>query len=199
MKRWGVITLLAMGFVAGITFVYSCGGGGTSGAAVPTSGFISVSFTAAVAEDSDVDTKRVTNHFDTLEDWNQFANADTAFWWEGRALPSYYDSTVSTKVYVPIQLPNGAIIDEFGLIYYDEKDDAFPVAARLRRNVGKPRTVAAVTTLTTSYTPQTISTVEIREDLEVVDNAGSSYSIQGVLYGGADTALISAFVKYYFP
>lgn len=199
MKRWGMIVLLVTGFIAGVAFVYSCGGGGVSQAGVPNNGFISVSFTAAVAVDSEPETIRVSNHFDTIDDWNQFANADTSFWWEGRALPSYLDSSVSTAVFVPIQLPDGAIIDEFGLIYYDEKDDAYPVKAWLRRNVGKPRTVAKLTTLTASYAPQTISTVEIRDVLEVVDNSKSSYSIKAELYGGADTAVLSAFVKYYYP
>ncbi len=44
MKRFGTLALISIGFIAGITFVYSCGGAGSSSAAAVRTGYLSIGY-----------------------------------------------------------------------------------------------------------------------------------------------------------
>ena len=135
----------------------------------------------------------------TIDEQEQFANADTSVCWEGVIFSSM--DTAEEKIWVPVQLPDGATITGFQIVYYDERDDGFGVRAQLRRNIsfGKDFPFASITSTGISYMPQYAYTTSIDPDFAVVDNSLYSYGIRGKLYGGTDTVLISAMVKYEFP
>jgi len=51
MKRFGTLALISIGFIAGITFVYSCGGFGSSSAAAVGTGYLSIGYEGFHADD----------------------------------------------------------------------------------------------------------------------------------------------------
>ena len=158
-------------------------------------GVVSVSFVAGVESYS-----RPTDKFQhewSIDEQNQWANADTSLWWEGRTMPATATSLESAHLFIPIQLPDGATITELGAIIYDEKDDGQGTRVTLRRSVGNDG-VAGVNSTQLSLRPQYISTTNINPASAVVDNSTYSYHIRGNLYGESDIVLISAFVKYEF-
>jgi hypothetical protein len=189
MKRTELLIILTAGFAAGIIFVYSCGGGsGGSEAIAQTSGYVSIAFMSAVP-DSTSNILRYTNYSE-----KQHANADTTVSWNGVAL----GLGGNANVYVPIQIPDGAIITEFGITAYDELDDAYPAKAWLKRSPGGPSnrtTMASVETTETAFVPQTVSTTDIEPSTVMVDNSIFGYVIRADLKTGADLAYISAYIK----
>ncbi len=44
MKKFGTFALISIGFIAGIAFVYSCGGSGSSSAAAVRTGYLSIGY-----------------------------------------------------------------------------------------------------------------------------------------------------------
>jgi hypothetical protein len=163
------------------------------------SGYVSVSFMTGWDRTSKPATRRAINIW-SIDDPSQFANADTSFLWEGRMSLSA-DTTSSSTVYVPIQLPDGATITEFQLVYYDEKDDGIGIRSSLRRSpsFGPVLTGALIDSTGISYAPQYANTT-IEPVFAVVDNSLYSYCIRGDVYGGGtDTVLISAMVQYDLP
>lgn len=164
-----------------------------------TTGYVSVSFLTGWDRSGSGTTRAVENMW-TIDEQSQFANADTSFCWEGKMSTSW-DPTTYSGIYVPIQLPHGATITEFQLVYYDEKDDGIGVRAALRRSIstGVDFAFAFLKSTGISYTPQVASITSIDPNFAVVDNSLYSYSIRTNLFGGTDTVAISAMVKYELP
>jgi hypothetical protein len=162
--------------------------------------YVSVSMVAGVSGNQDRTTIKAQNFWDPINDeYGQFANADTSVWWEGRANVG----PTNDNIYVPVQLPNGATIVEFGFVYYDESDDTITVNAALRQSVGyvtlvriKPTGIANV--------PQYAWTTSISPTYALVNNTLNSYHIRCNISAPAvpfvpDVAVISAIVGYKLP
>jgi hypothetical protein len=178
------------------------GPAGPPGGTGPASGYVSVSFAGGVAHNTEVETVRALNYFESSTDYSLYANANPSVWWYGRALPPSTFSSDYAVIILPIQLPDGATITEFGLIYYDENEDAYPVKSKLTRVPGDPGggkfTIASINSVVSSDVPEYAWTTNIDPTMAVVDNSNYSYLVRGNLYYQAvpDTALISAIVGY---
>lgn len=132
-----------------------------------------------------------------VDDGDHFANADTGVWWDGLS-PSGIDSTHNGVVFLPVQLPMGAVITEFGIVYYDEIADPHPVKAWLRRTPEK-KNIATIASTGDAFTPQYTWTTSIDPFAATVDNSSYSYHIRVAIKGGLDMAIISAMVGYKMP
>lgn len=200
MKRWGTITLMLFAFVVGFVSTYSCGGGGSSSDAadyallghthdvseITGSGHVSVSF---LGGGYNWNMSKVA-----VDDDDNFANADTGVWWEGLS-PSLIDSTYRGVVYADIQLPDGATITEYGMVFYDEIGDSHTVFSQLRRTPEKTG-IALIKSTGIAFTPQYAWTTSIDPTAAIVDNSSYSYHIRAQMQGGLDMAVISAMVGY---
>ena len=135
-----------------------------------------------------------------VSDEEHFANADTSVWWVGLS-PSGIDSTSRGVVYMPVDLPTGAMITEFGIVYYDERVDSWPVKAKLRRTpeYEKINNIANIESTETDFIPQYAWTTSIDPLAATVDNSTYSYYIRAQLQGGVDLAIISGMVGYKLP
>lgn len=164
-----------------------------------STGYVSVSFMTGWERYGPGTTIMVENMW-TIDQQYQFANADTSLCWEGRTATSW-DPADRAGIYLPIQLPQGATITEFQLVYYDERDDEIGIKGTLRRSISTGVDFAFVFLKSTgiSYTPQVVSTTSIDPEFAVVDNSLYSYSIRANFYGGTDVVAISAIVKYELP
>ncbi len=167
----------------------------------PASGFISVSFLPGV-DAWDNRTRKVTNMWDTInDDLTRFANADTSEWWVGRS--AFYSSFVpgeKAPIYVPVQIPDGAVVVKFGLLYYDEDGgDSTESMAYLQRISGDSSGLRLATIYRAAVGSTQLQhdwTTNINPDRAVIDNSAYGYHIRGVLRAWQPTALLAAFVEY---
>ena len=164
------------------------------------SGYLSISFLAGVDAWPSTATGKVANIW---YDVDQFANADTSHYWQGRS--AYYTAPFVEKqpVYLAVQLPDEAVVTDFGLLYYDETGgDPTPSLAYLRRNPGDSSGAILARIIRRdegSLQPHSAWTSDIHPDRAVIDNSTYSYYIRGNLRGGEPLAFLSAFVRYEMP
>ncbi len=212
MKKWGTITLVLFAFVVGFISTYSCGGGSSvnaGGDADTLQGYSASDFAlASHSHSSQSSTQYISVSFlgggynwnmakVAVDDDDNFANADTSMWWEGLS-PSLIDSTYRGVVYADIQLPDGATITEYGMVYYDEIGDSHTVFSQLRKTPEK-KGIATIRSTGIAFTPQYAWTTSIDPAVAVVDNSSYSYHIRAQMQGGLDMAVISAMVGYVIP
>lgn len=170
--------------------------GGTGSA----SSYISVSFLPGVDAWPWRESGKVTNIWDPISgDLDQFANADTSVWWVGRSAAYSHPSGQYVPIYLPVQLPDGAVVVKFGILYYDETGgDPTKSLAYLQRTRGDPSGLRIATIKRAGGSPQLqyAWTTNINPDRAVIDNSTQGYHIRANLYGGEPTAVLTAFVAY---
>lgn len=204
MKRVGLIVMLIAGFAAGIAFVYSCGGGGSSDAALPTSGYVSVPLMPLWGS---INLKR-EYCFDSTpgEEYHHEVNgayADSSILWNGW-MSGETDTSVSSKLYVPIQLPDGATITSLHVVAYDN-DPTYDGRVKLWTSGpttsgtgGQRINTSNLFTDGAANVPRTFTADSIKPSLALVDNLQYSYYLEAKLIGGSDVVLMSAVVGYEF-
>jgi hypothetical protein len=205
MKRWGTITLVLFAFVVGFASTYSCGGSNGTNAIAADSGYVSVPFMPAWIGKNTV--KREYGFDDTPGDEYQHQGiagyADSTVLWNGW-MSAETDTSVFSKFFVPIQLPDGATITSFHIVAYDN-DPTYDGLVRFRasgpiaRGTGGYRVATShLSTDGAANVPRTFTTDSINPSLALVDNLQYSYYLEGNLYGGTDVVLMSAVVGYEF-
>ena len=208
-------------FVVGFISTYSCGGGSSvnaggdadtlqgysasdfalashSHSSSSTTQYVSVSFITGVPMTNFWD--ETTKTANVWSDGDRFANADTSVMWVGRT--AYYASTSHYQpFYVPVQIPHGAVVVEFGILYYDETAGVPELRSYLERTLGSPDglKIAKVYGTTADIVPQYAWTTSVDPVAAVIDNTLYSYDIRGQVYGQEPMALLSAFVGYQMP
>jgi hypothetical protein len=164
--------------------------------------YLSFSFLGGTANCSE----HVYNIWAPIDDvYMQFANADTSVGWMGRS--SLYSGCYgcSCAVFIPVQLPDGADVVEFGMSYYDETVGDPAISASLMRNMDAPdvgdpgATLVKIKPPGGPHLPQYAWSPCVKGARCVIDNTRFGYHIKGNLWGGESMALISAFVGYKMP
>ena len=166
----------------------------------PASGIISVSFLAGVDAWPWGESGKITNIWDPIGgDEDQFANADTSVWWVGRSAAYSAPSGQKVPIYMPVQLPDGAVVTGFGIQHYDELGgDPTKSLAYLQRNLGDSSGLRLATIRRGGWSrrPQYRWTSDINPERAVIDNSRYGYHIRVNLSGGESTAILTAFVEY---
>jgi hypothetical protein len=178
---------------------------GPSGEVIPTSGYVSVPLMPTWTKYGTV--KREICYSPDPEDYHHHnmngAYADPSVRWNGwmNADPNLGSST---KYYVPIQLPDGAVITSFHIWAYDN-DPTYDGRVHLRMSGpttgGAGYTIAAPGALWTSGTgdvPRKFTADAIKPSLAVVDNSKYSYNLEVRLWSGTDVVAMSAVVGYVY-
>jgi len=176
---------------------------GPPGEAVPTSGYISVPLMPTWTKYGAV--KREYSYDPTPGDYHHHnmngAYADTSVRWNGwmNADPNIGSST---KYYIPVQLPDGAVITSLHFWAYDN-DPAHD--GRVVFRMSGPTTGGAGYTMTTPGSlwtsgtgdvPRKFTAGAIKPSLAVVDNSKYSYTLEVRLWSGTDVVAMSAVVGY---
>jgi hypothetical protein len=143
----------------------------------------------------------VYNFWESIDEYDQFATADTSVMWMGRSAVYSPSFTWSCNIFIPVQLPDGAVVVEFGMLYYDETDGDPAIRASLQRTMGDPlgMTIAKIIPSGDSALPQYAWSTSVNEARSMIDNTRFGYHIVGHLWGGENMALLSAFVGYEMP
>lgn len=163
-----------------------------------TTQYISVSFLPGVPINAFyAQSNKISNIW---SDGDQFANADTSIVWVGRSA-IYATTTSYIPLYVPVQIPHGANVVEFGILYYDEIPGDPTIVSYLQRTLGSPDglRLATVRGTVADIVPQYAWTTSINPVTKMIDNTSYGYHIRGQVYGQEPMALLSAFVGYVMP
>jgi len=153
-----MIAMAVVGFVAGITFVYSCGGGGSSSSAA---GPGTVTITAAGS----------AAYLPSMS----FTAAPVG-WYGVMNVGSQPNS-----LYASVNLPDGATITEFSYTAYDN-DGAADTTAYLYRTDATPIASVDTSALLGTISAPTATTTSI--SAPVVDNSNHGYFVRMELPGG---------------
>lgn len=131
------------------------------------------------------------------------AYCDTSVLWSGwKSIES--TTTVESRFFTPVQLPDGATITSFQFWAYDN-DPTYDGHVALRHSGPRPWGTAGGSTIPTPvYTggsdnvPRLFSAASINPAVAIVDNSSGSFYLDAVLRGGTDVVLISAVIGYQF-
>jgi len=176
---------------------------GSSSEVVPTSGYVSVPLMPTWTKYGAV--KREACYSPDPDDYHHHnlngAFADPSVRWHGwmNADPNIGSST---KYYVPVQLPDGAVITSLHFWAYDN-DPAYD--GRVIFRMSGPTTGGAGYSITmppslytsgTGDVPRKFTAGAIKPSMAVVDNSKYSYTLEVRLWSGTDVVAMSAVVGY---
>jgi len=176
---------------------------GSSSEVVPTSGYVSVPLMPTWTKYGAV--KREACYSPDPDDYHHHnlngAFADPSVRWHGwmNADPNIGSST---KYYVPVQLPDGAVITSLHFWAYDN-DPAYD--GRVIFRMSGPTTGGAGYSITmppslytsgTGDVPRKFTAGAIKPSMAVVDNSRYSYNLEVRLWSGTDVVAMSAVVGY---
>lgn len=150
MKRIGMLMMLAAGFAAGITFVYSCGGSSSSAATTVTE-YLSLNGAAFQPKysgyDYDIGSDGIWNKDGLSEDWE-----------------------------APVILPHNATIN-WVKVYWTDNNAVENLRFQLRKYTPSDSLVETIVLGTSNETASLGSTVDDTVDQPIVDNESSTYTL----------------------
>lgn len=163
----------------------------------PAGGYVSVSFIPpTVYFDS---FRREVNVSDDPHKMNGVPASPSVVW--NGLMHASTSTGVSARYFVPVQLPDGAVITSFHVVAYDNDPDYdgrvnFYRSSAASGGNGYNILSDKLWTSGSSNIPQTFTADSIVPSLALVDNLKFSYSVETRLWGGTDVVMLSAVIGY---